>query len=339
MSAGNSRHRIRREDKQKALIILSILFFIIAAGGYFISRWENKRYATAGGQSNVPVDPVFSDPEKVEINGAVYIKKNKVRSYLIMGCDTEGEVITRKNGGQADVQILVVVDDEAKTWRMLPIDRASMVLYDILDESGKSVGVTDGQITLAHAYGSWEDGSRNVTRAVSHMLADQRIDGYFDMNMEAVPILNDAVGGVTVRVDTDFSGIDDSLKMGEEVTLTGEQAVTFVRLRKTVDDGTNAARMKRQETYLRGLIKQLKRLSSDEILDLYDNLMDYSVTNMGSGDIVDLADMAREYTQLENIEIEGTYDDSGRFRAFEIDEDSLQHVILELFYTRESKEG
>jgi anionic cell wall polymer biosynthesis LytR-Cps2A-Psr (LCP) family protein len=97
--------------------------------------------------------------------------------------------------------------------------------------------------------------------------------------------------------------------------------------------------MKRQQAYLKGLIKQIKGLSSDEILDLYDNLMDYSVTNMGSGDIVDLADMARQYTQLENIEIEGTYDDSGRFRAFEIDEDSLQHVILELFYTRESKEG
>ena len=49
--------------------------------------------------------------------------------------------------------------------------------------------------------------------------------------------------------------------------------------------------------------------------------------------------MTREYTQLENIEIEGTYDDSGKFRAFEIDEDSLQHVILELYYTRENKEG
>ena len=94
MSGRNSRHRIRREDKQKALIILSVLFFLIAVGGYFISRWENERYATAGGESNVPVDPVFSDPEKVEINGAVYVKKKKVRTYLIMGWEKE-----RRSGG------------------------------------------------------------------------------------------------------------------------------------------------------------------------------------------------------------------------------------------------
>ena len=331
----NNRKRIRKEDLQKALIILSVIFFLIAAGGFLISRWENAKYATGGGEGTVEADTVMREARTYTYQGQDYKENKKVRSYLIIGCDTTGEAISRTNGGQADAQVLIVVDDLNQTWRLLQLDRDTIVNFDTFNPEGKLIGDVDGQLTLAHSFGTWENGAKNTANAVSRLLWDQKIDGYFSMNMDAIPTLNDAVGGVPVKVTTDFTEVDDTLTLGEEITLTGEQAERFVRTRKTVDDGTNEARMARQETYMKSLIKKLSSLSSDEILDIYDRLMANSVTNMGSGDFVDLADMTKEYTQLDNVRFEGTHQMNGNFMEFLIDEDSRTQVILELFYTKE----
>lgn len=319
----------------KALVILSVIFFAIAVGGFLISRWENRKYATGGGEGTVEADTVMREAKTYTYNGQNYKENKKVRSYLIIGADTYGEAISRKNGGQADAQVLIVVDDANKTWRLLQLDRDSMVTFDTYNPEGKLVGDVEGQLTLAHSFGTWENGAKNTAKAVSNLLWGQNIDGYFSMNMEAIPVLNDAVGGVTVKVTTDFTEVDDTLPLGKEITLTGEQAEKFVRTRKTVDDGTNEARMARQEAYMKSLIKQLSSLDSDEILDIYDRLMTNSVTNMGSGDFVDLADMTKTYTQLDNIKFTGTHQMNDRFMEFWIDEDSRTQVILELFYTKE----
>ena len=69
------------------------------------------------------------------------------------------------------------------------------------------------------------------------------------MNMDAIPILNDAVGGVTVEVTEDFSAVDPSIGMGQ-VTLRGDQALNYVRTRKDVGDQLNLSRIQRQKQYL-----------------------------------------------------------------------------------------
>lgn len=335
MSRRNNHRRIRRKDLQKALIVLSILFFLIAVGGFAISRWENKKYATGGGISSIVVDPIFKDDETITRNGITYTKKDRVRTYLIMGADSLDQPVSRRSGGQADTQVLVVVDDKNETWRLLQLDRDTMVMMDVRDEDDNIIGITKGQLTLAHAYGRWETGARYAAEVVSQLLGGQKIDGYFSMNLAALPVLNDAVGGVTVTVTTDFTEIDPSLILGEEITLTGDQAETFVRTRRTVDDGTNEARMARQKEYLKGLIKAGSKLSDAEVLDLYNELMENSVTNMGSGDFVELANIAKTYEELEMLEFEGEHTLNNNHIEFNINEDSKEDVILQLYYTAE----
>ena len=48
-----------------------------------------------------------------------------------------------------------------------------------------------------------------------------------------------------------FSQSDSSLKMGETVTLTDDQALHYVHDRMNVGDGTNVCRMRRQKEYNR----------------------------------------------------------------------------------------
>ena len=332
----NRRRKIRRSDIQKALIAVACIALLVGVGGFFISRWENARYATDGGTGAVQSGSVFSQ-DTLTIDGKTYTKKKNIRTYLIMGCDNDNEPVTHAHGGQADMQVLVIVDDANKTWRLMPIDRDTIVTMHILDDDGKDEGIRNGQLCLVHAYGSWETGAKNTVNKVSEILGDQKINGYLSTNMDSIELVNDAVGGVPVTVTTDFTEIDDSLVLGEEIVLQGSQAETFGRTRMTVDDGTNESRMKRQEAYFNGLLKKISGLGESQILDIYDKIASNSVTNIGSGDFVELAEITKEYTRLDNIRIEGEHKSVNERTQFHMDEESLKRVILELFF--ESQEA
>ncbi|MCR5450040.1 MAG: LCP family protein [Solobacterium sp.] len=323
------RKRIQDGDLKKAGIIVALLALVITAGFFIISNWENIRYATSGGEGNVDVEPVIRDLKRYTYKGKEYVENRNVKTYLIMGSDMYDD----SEGSRADAQFLVVINDAAQTWRILMLDRDSMVEMETFNKDGKSLGTTTAQLTLAHLFGDWEFGTKNTVNTVSKLLWDQKIDGYFDMNMAAIPVLNDAVGGVPVKITTDFSAIDPTLVMGETITLKGKQAETFVRSRHGVDTGTNDDRMARQETYMKALVKKVNSLSSNEVLDIYDKLMSNSVTNMGSKDFADLAEKSGRYHQLDDLKIKGEHVVNNNFMEYHLDEDSLTEVILELFYS------
>ncbi len=89
--------------------------------------------------------------------------------------------------------------------------------------------------------------------------------------MDAVPIINDAVGGVTVTVLDDMTSADPALEKGAEVTLQGKQALTYVRTRRGLDDSTNLHRMERQRQYMGELYKGLiNKLSGDDGFAAFD---------------------------------------------------------------------
>ena len=50
---------------------MSLLLFLVAAGGFFISRWENARYATTGGAGDVKSESIFSQ-ESITVDGVTY---------------------------------------------------------------------------------------------------------------------------------------------------------------------------------------------------------------------------------------------------------------------------
>ena len=61
------------------------------------------------------------------------------------------------------------------------------------------------------------------------------IDHYVALSMDAVPVINDAVGGVAVRCMDDLTAYDPSLTEGAEITLMGDQALYYVRARMNAD--------------------------------------------------------------------------------------------------------
>lgn len=326
---------IEGADARKAILFVALATLLLLTAVFFISRWENQQYSVAAAVSAAVQN---SQPEApaLEVNGVSYLPKTNIESYLFMGIDVNGvakPIDGYLGGGQADVQMLLVLDHEAQTWQLLQINRDTMTDVPVLGPDGSVQRTEFQQITLAHAYGNgYKQSCVNVVNTVSALLGGQTINGYYSMNMDGIAIVNDAVGGVPVTITSDFSLVDDSLPMGETVTLTGQQAETFVRARRNVDDQTNISRMARQRVYLASFFEQLKKQDDNTILKAYDEVFPYTVTDIGSQTVTEMIGYLRSYEQLPMLTIDGEAKIENDHWAYYLDETSLQNTILQLFY-------
>lgn len=326
--------RISPKDKLRAMIVVVVSLAVIGLGLLALQRWQEHQQ-----MQTTPADE--SNRKTVEYQGRTYVAREGIESYLFMGIDVEGPAKGSKSyigGGQADVQLLLVVDRFNRTWQMLQINRDSMVEVPVLGVNGTEVSTEYQQIALAHSYGDGlESSCENNVTAVSRMFQNLTIHGYMALNMDAISIINDQVGGVELTVLDDFSQLDPSLVKGQTVTLTGTQALTYVRGRQGVGDETNLSRMARQEQYLNALYAKLTGLSTDTAVNMFQSVDDYMVTNMGN-QWLKLMDRLEEYTKLELLTIDGeNYLDEQGSTAYQLNEDSLKQVMIQLFYEPASK--
>jgi anionic cell wall polymer biosynthesis LytR-Cps2A-Psr (LCP) family protein len=279
----------------------------------------------------------------VELNGVKYVPKKNIETYLFIGVDCYDKVKKIESYDddmyQCDTLILMVRDISQGTFKTLAINRNTLTNVKTLDVDGTYLGETEMQLAFAHASGDgMEISCENTVEAVSEYLGGQKIDGYAAVNMGAISIINNLAGGVTVTIEDDFSQVDSSLKIGETVTLTDEQAVNFVRGRWGVGDETNENRMNRQNAYMEDLkVKLREKCQADNTfpLDMYDALGDYMVTNISSQKFAKLAMLVVKDKDEGKLTIDGTVGlDEFEFATFEPDQESLNSVIAELFYKK-----
>ncbi|MFR8439079.1 MAG: LCP family protein, partial [Lachnospiraceae bacterium] len=150
--------------------------------------------------------------------------------------------------------------------------------------------------------------------------------------------LNDLLGGVTVTLEDDFTAADPAMTKGATLTLTGEQAVTLVRRRMDVADGTNETRMTRQREFMDAavpLIREKINESSGFITTMIDTLTPYVTTNMVRGRMINEINRAYHY-EVEPVQYlsgEHSIGEDG-FVEFHADEQSIVDFVLDAFYTK-----
>jgi anionic cell wall polymer biosynthesis LytR-Cps2A-Psr (LCP) family protein len=278
----------------------------------------------------------------IEVDGVSYVPKKNIETYLFMGIDNRGKVEATDDydgTGRCDVIMLMVRDRTEGTYQTLTLDRNTMVEQHSLQPDGTDLGTSVAQLALAHENGDGlEMSCENVVDAVSGLLGGQKIDGYAAVNMGAIGIINNLAGGVTVTIEDDFSAVDDTMIKGSTIKLTDEQAYNFVSGRMNVGDETNTQRMKRQAAYEQGLKENLTTLCSQDNtypLTIYEALTDYMVTNITSQKFSKLALLVLKDKDNGSLRIDGTESvDNLGFVEVNLDEDSLQQVILQLFYKK-----
>lgn len=328
----------RRQDKKRLYKGLGIAVGVIALGiaviGVVLGMADHYR---------INSDSSTDSREMITYKNETYVKKGNLETYLIAGIDAPGKVekVTEYDGtGQCDVLAVIVRDRSTDQCKLLSIDRNTITAVKSLDNDGTYLDTTDIQISLAHAMGfDQQVRAENTVDAVSHLLGDQTIDGYAMVNMGAIQVVNDMVGGVTVTIEDDFSDIDPSMKKGETVTLMGEQAEKYVRSRKEISDGSNQNRMSRQSTYEEAFKPAFRNKCAENSkfpLEVYHAMEDYMTTNISAKKFCRLAILMSDENQDEKVAISGTYGlDEDEWQTFTPDEDSLQEAILELFYQKQ----
>ena len=303
----------------------------------------------------------------VNIGGVNCVPKQNIETYLIIGTDVKGKLtkdvvktttkhtepgetqaVTENkdvyNPGRADVITLLVIDREKNTYALLPIDRDTITAVDSLDENGKYLATTDIQLALAYECADGKEQScENVMKSVSNLLHDQYIDEYAALSQDAIKKINNMVGGVTVKIEDDFSKSDKTLKKGETVKLNDDQASHFVHDRMNVGDGTNECRMRRHNEYLKGLKTKVAEKTDQNPkfpLKAYRNLNDYMITSIAGTDASKITKAVLKNKYLGTFKINGKSKiDSYGYNAFYSDKKSLDDVVRKLFYDEVDKNG
>lgn len=325
--------------KGTAAILAVVL--VLLAGMLLLQRWENTQDApvsSQGSSSAVEADAPVDGREITYYNGTAYARREDLETVLLLGVDKfEGETPEGYvNNQQTDFLLLLVMDKENETCTPIQLNRDTMTQIQILGVTGEPAGTFTGQLALAHTYGSGEEDScENTVLAVENLLYGVGIDHYVSLTMDGVALLNDLVGGVTVEVLDDFSGIDDTLVQGETVTLKGQQALTYVRSRGGLEDSSNLHRMERQRQYLSALQQQLKAAVQQEdgfTLDALLQLNEYMVSDCTVNQLSDLGDSLAAYQVSDILTTPGDAQEGEEFMEFTVDEAALQQLVMDVFY-------
>lgn len=324
---------MKKQRKLWAIVVfLSIPILVIAALYSGLRFWESTVLASG----ELAAEGYVS--KTVRSNGVDYFPRQDITVFLILGIDEAGPVKdsgSYNNTGEADVILLAIFDETAESCRILALNRDTMADVPVLGLGGKFAGTHREQLALAHTYGSGlHDSCENTKKAVSDFLNGIRIDYYLAMNLDAVGILNDAVGGVRVTITEELQAADPSLKPGEMVLL-GDQALKFVQLRKNVGGQLNVERMQRQQLYMQGFVDawQKKAAHGAFALETYELAAPYMVTDCSVDMLSSLSRRFADYRLEEIVTPEGGNVLSERYYEFHAEEEKLQELILRLFYT------
>ncbi len=278
-------------------------------------------------------------------NGEIWKYNEDILTFLCMGVDARTGVTDEKvpgKGGQADAILLIVADPHKESIQILNINRDSMVDIEIYDTDGGYAGTQKSQIALQYAYGDGRVGSCELMeKAVSNLFYGIPIHGYAALDMESIPTLNDAVGGVEVTVPEDMTKYKSDWPKGATVSLLGDDALLYIREREdeSAELGSNLKRIERQKQYLSAFVNQLKTKTKRDItfpVSLYGKVQKHMVTSLSMDEITYLATTLLGYDfSMENIHgIQGEMAMGEKNEEFYVDDEALRSVIIETFYER-----
>ena len=317
---------------RKTLSLVSVMLLMLAALAAGVGYWESSRLSV------VPTEEATGRTKTIVRNDVKYYPRQDIRTMMVLGIDQYGPVESsqyHRNTGSADSIMLFVFDETNASCSVLYLNRDTMLNMDVLGINGEYAGTAYGQLALAHTYGSGlGDSCENVKNTLEKFLHGLTVDYYVSMNMDAIQILNDAVGGVKVTVTDDFSKVNPDIKMGE-MTLHGQQAIDFVRTRKNVGDQNNMTRMARQKEYVEHFLeafREKKDKSVDFVVNTYDSISPYIVTDCSATVLSGMMDHYMNYSLKEVLIPSGKALVADGHYQFYVDEEKLDELIVSLLY-------
>lgn len=267
---------------KKLWISLSIVFGVIVIGisggiiyaNYVLDSTLDKMNVTEAierEEANITEQVITKEEETNVINIAVF------------GLDQEDDGL----GTRSDAMKILSLDLNENLAKIGSIQRDTLIYIP------KEIQDFD-KLNHAYAYG----GAKLALQTLNYNF-DLDLTRYVAFNFNAVEQMVDAVGGVEVNVeDFEVEYSDGQLKESGVQTLTGAQALSYMRIRKADSD---YVRMERQTTVMKGIFSKLKECSYPQLIDLLNQMIPFIETNLSKSEIINLGLQALTIN-LTNIE-------------------------------------
>jgi polyisoprenyl-teichoic acid--peptidoglycan teichoic acid transferase len=270
---------IKKKRKWPKVLGIIIFLFLLAGGAYAYSIYHSLNKAVETMHDPIERDKSPKREEEVKFEG------QDPFSVLLLGVDER-----ENDKGRSDSMIVLSVNPEVKSVKMLSIPRDT--LTDIIGHG------TRDKINHAYAFGGVE-----MAMDTTEHLLDIPIDYYVQINMEGFEDIVNAVGGVTVQNDINFSSGGYTFNKGA-VTLSGKEALAFTRMRYE-DPRGDFGRQMRQREIIQGVINEGASVSSLwKFDDIFDALGDNVKTNLTFEEMVDIQKHYKDASKdIEQIQI------------------------------------
>lgn len=294
-----------------------------------------------GGETEEAEEDEDWETGDIRYNGIHYRYNEDILTFLFLGIDKLSEVAPVEDGidgGQSDAVFLLVLNPHNKNIYVIGIPRDTMTDVEIYDAKGVYWGIEKAQLSIQHGYGDGAEIScERSMKAVSQLFYGLPIHGYCAINMGAIPLINDAVGGIEVNAVETMDYEEFKVKEGETIHLMGMDAYYYLHNRDTDSFNSAGRRLERQKQYLTAYASAAISAVKEDItfpLTLYNTLSKYMVTDISVDEISYLASQAVGYSfSGENLRsLKGATVQGEIYEEFYPDERALYELILEIFY-------
>ena len=273
-------------------ILLVLLIIIVIIAGIAVGYVTNKL-------GQITVEEI--DETAIGIDEETQERLSGYRNIALLGIDSRED--DYGVGNRSDCIIIASLNEKTKKISLISVYRDT---YMQIEEKGKQVL---DKVTHAYSYG----GAQNTLKALNTNL-DLNITEYVTVNFDAVIAAIDAMGGVTIDIDSselkyinDYidatsasSGVESQhiTKTGAQ-TLDGVQAVAYSRIRYTA--GGDYKRTERMRTVIEAMLNKAKTLSISQLNKLIDTVLPRVSTNISGAEILGLVPSITSYSISDSI--------------------------------------
>lgn len=283
----------------------------------------------------------------ISYNGEEYRYREDIINILCLGIDKteamEKKIDSRDILGMSDAILLVSIDTKSKGVKIIAIPRDTMTDVTIMTETGEIQKKENMQLCYQYAYGGRAEQSGQLTvDAVSDLLYGIPIQKFCAINFEALPVLNDAIGGVDIVVQEELAEYQPEFVKGAELHLNGDLALRYVRVRNRKSVDGVVMRTQRQKQYVLAFLEKAKSAVTNDMslpITVFQQLQENMSTNVSVADITyllpELLDISFSEDMIQMLPGESVVGEE--FLEYHADREELKKLVIDTFYEKVEK--
>ncbi len=271
-------------------IVVLLATFLGIATGYYSSKVLNFL-------DNISESNPKKDPEVIQ--NTEQLKNLEPFSVIILGTDVE-----EHGAARSDTIIVATINPDSKDMKMVSIPRDTLIT------------LPNGEMEKINA--AFATAGPLLTREMVGDYLDIHIDFYASMDFDGLVQLVDAVDGVTVNSDLEFTEGIEHIEKGVQ-KLDGKAALAYARMRK-MDPRGDFGRQDRQKEVIISILKKLNSSKSiTNMSAILDSIAPYLKTNATSEQMIGMGlNYSPALNNIEQLTIDGE-GDSVYFPSYDLD--------------------